>query len=59
MNKKNPACCAEICSIHLANDVGKDKSKRDVTFDRAGKADLSNWDRSSSGVNFDYGYLNF
>jgi RHS repeat-associated protein len=55
---------AQIFSIHLWNDTGKDGTNKDVSFDANGKADLSNWDMKPrpsepgrSFVNFDYGLL--
>lgn len=69
-------CCAkdknskaQIFSIHLWNDKGKDPSKKDVSCNpKTGKCDLSNWDKrgrpagdwkpeGGGGYNFDFGFL--
>ena len=58
---KSSSCCPQIFSVHLWNDIGKNRTSPDVIFNPgSGKADLSNWDKESRGngfVNFDYGAL--
>lgn len=60
LNKGDSKCCAQIYSIHLWNDLGKDRNNPDVTFDNKGKANMRNWDesgRDQNSPNFDFGFL--
>jgi RHS repeat-associated protein len=54
------SCCPQIYSLKLVNDTGIEKDKPDVTFDRKGKANLRNWNKSSKdkdSPNFDYAFM--
>ncbi len=58
MNKGS--CCPQIYSLKLQNDTGIDPEKPDVTFDKSGKANLKNWNKSAkdkNSPNFDYSFM--